>query len=135
MNLTKIKLILGNITKFDFKDFTIEEKGASSGFLKIALDRKDEVEVSEKDFLMFFTGLITAFEGEESSESDPVQVLKLEVEFTLKYSGEFDTDELSTQLQENEWFFKKDAGVFLHSVSNRFLSDTAYRSINFPYQQ
>jgi hypothetical protein len=125
----------GEITKFDFKDFTVEGKGASSGFLKIALERKDEVEVNEKAFLMFFTGLINAFKGEESSESDSVQVLKLEVEFTLKYSSEFDTDELSTQLQENEWFFKKDAGVFLHSVSNRFLSDTAYRSINFPYQQ
>lgn len=136
MNLTKVKLQSGDITKFEFMDFAVNNKETSSGFLKITLERKEQVELSTNDLLLFFTGLITAFKGEETiAPDDNKRVLNLEVNFTLKYTGEFDLEETPKKSEEFEWFFKKDAGIFLHGIANNFLSNTAYRSISFPYQQ
>ena len=133
MNLTKLKLLSTDITKFEFEDFASQKNASSSGVLKITLERQNSIDTSENSIHLFFSGTIAAFEGEESEESN--HVFNLDVEFTMKYSGEFDVDELSNHAKESDWFFKKDASIFLHGAVNQFLSDTFYRSVKLPYQQ
>jgi hypothetical protein len=133
MDLTKLKLLASDITKFEFNDYAALKDETSSGVLKITLERRDKVQANEESMLLYFSGIIAAFEGKEGDESN--NAFKLDVEFTMKYAGEFDVDNLISKAQETDWFFKKDAGIFLHGAVNRFLSNTAYNSVRLPYQQ
>jgi hypothetical protein len=136
MDLTKLKLQSALVTSLSFEDFAANNNSTSSGFLRITLDRKEEIEANEDSILLFFNGSVAAFKGEESeTPSDSSNVFNLNVKFIVKYSGKFDVDTMAGSPQEYEWFYKKDAGIFLHSVANRFLSDTAYKNVVLPYQQ
>lgn len=136
MDLTKLKVQSAVVTSLNFEDFTAKNEKSSSGFLRIMFDREDNVMASKDSMFLFFSGSIAAYEGEESeSPEDSRKVFSLNIKFTIRYSGEFDVDALTEPPQEGDWFFKKDASTFLHSVANRFLSDTDYKSVVLPYQQ
>jgi hypothetical protein len=136
MDLTKLKLRASDITKFEFEDGS-SNKESSSGFIKIRFERQQSGDVTENNLSMFYKGTVAAYVGEETPELDESKrVFCLKIEFTLSYSGEFNVETIQKKIcSENEWFFNKDASVILHSFANRFLSDTAYRSINLPYQE
>jgi len=135
MDLTKLRLQSADITSFKYEDLSSNKKASTSGFLKIILVRKEEIEASKDRLLMLYTGTVTAFEGEETpSPKIESKVMNLHIEFSMKYSGVFDINKLPSQSQEAEWLFKKDAGVFLHSVVNRFLADTTFKAIQLPHQ-
>jgi hypothetical protein len=137
MNLTELKLRTSDITKFEFEETPPGSRETSSGFIKIRFERQEFGNVTESDFTMYFKGSVTAYEGEETPDlNESKKVFSLKVNFTLLYSGEIDVEKIHTHINsDNEWFFNKDASVILHSFANRFLSDTAYRTINLPFQQ
>jgi hypothetical protein len=137
MDLTKIKLKTSDITKCEFEGVSSTEQEASSGFIKIRFERQQAGDLNQNDLSMFFKGSIAAYIGEETPELDESKkVFSLKIEFVLIYSGDFDIETIHGEVsKENEWFFNKDASITLHSFSNRFLSNTAYRSINLPLQE
>jgi hypothetical protein len=136
MEITKIKLNSADVVKIEFSDFTKYDSPDSSGFLKIDLKRDEEIKANEEGALISYDGSVTAYKGEETGNlEDSSVVFKLDITILLKYEGLFDLDNLTDNIANNDWFFKKDASTFMHSVINRILSNTSYKNIILPYQQ
>jgi hypothetical protein len=137
MDITKLQLVTGDTIKTEFEDCkVINPETSTSGYMRVLFNRKNSAEVNSDRLELFFGGEIIAYEGEETTnpkESD--RVFSYKTEFVLKYLGEFNKEEITNFVPENEWFFKKDACVFFTRTALNFLSSTNYKNVDLPYQQ
>ena len=140
--LDKIELRNRRVFELDFKDTwepAFGEVNGREGFLQVSVNKPEGEGVNINDGLLTFgfTSTVKAFvKNDDKPDSDEIEdamlIAQMEVKYKLVYGYSLEKELVEQLIQDESWFFQRDARLFLNEVASGVLANTAHDYIKLP---
>ncbi|MFT5758573.1 MAG: hypothetical protein ACI9LM_003319 [Alteromonadaceae bacterium] len=142
MKLNDIGLIQRRVLKLSFKDELDENSKdieGKEGFLQVGLNKVKgkKLRFNNEIFVMRFDATIKALIKDiENSESNDVKdallIAQIDIYFEMTYKHSHTAEQVTKLVEDEEWFFQRDARIFINKVGSNVLDNSEYYSIRLP---
>lgn len=140
--LDKIELRRRLVFELTFKD-TLEpafgDVNGREGFLQVSVNKPEGKGINIKDELLTlgFVSTIKAFvKSDDKADSDKIEdamlIAEMEVKYKMVYGHALEKELVEQLIQDESWFFQRDARLFLNEVASGVLANTTHDYIKLP---
>ncbi|MGL1958562.1 MAG: hypothetical protein OCD00_14745 [Colwellia sp.] len=140
--LDKIELRNRLVFELDYKDTwepAFGDVNGRDGFLQVSVNKPEGEGININDGLLtfVFTSTVKAFvKNDDKPDSveieDAMLIAQMEVKYKLVYGHSLEKELVEQLIQDESWFFQRDARLFLNEVASGVLVNTAHDYIKLP---